>query len=123
MMGQILTTFFPNREKPAIRPISTREKPLKWLPVNLRMHTVMMVTAAALISAAPDQQILHQDDPVQAGQDVFRSIQQEAKQGQGQGECDGCGKDLVIPVLQKGPPFPVRTPGTTASNVVSVRFF
>jgi hypothetical protein len=52
MMGQMLNTFFPNREKPAISPISTMVKPLKGSLASLMMRMEMMVTSPALTKAA-----------------------------------------------------------------------
>ena len=53
MMGQMFSTFLPNREKPAIRPISTMVKPLKGSPASLMMRMEMMVTRLELMRVAP----------------------------------------------------------------------
>ena len=52
MMGQILKRFFPNREKPAISPISTMVKPLKGSLASQMRQMEMMVTSPALTNAA-----------------------------------------------------------------------
>ena len=52
-MGQILTQFFPNREKPDISPITTREKPLNGSRDSFKSTMEIAVTRAEFISAAP----------------------------------------------------------------------
>ena len=53
MMGQILTIFFPNRAKPAIRPISTMVKPFMGSPASLMIRMEITITSAELTSVAP----------------------------------------------------------------------
>ena len=53
IIGQMLTTFFPNRAKPDIRPMVTREKPLRGSLEMCRIQAEIKVTMAELISAAP----------------------------------------------------------------------
>ena len=52
-MGQILNRFFPNIEKPVIRPISASVKPLKESLDSLTIKMETMVTRPEFTSAAP----------------------------------------------------------------------
>ena len=49
----MFTKFFPNREKPDIRPITTMENPLSGSLEARRISAEISVTMAELISAAP----------------------------------------------------------------------
>ena len=52
-MGQMLTMFFPNREKPTISPAVTSAMPLKGSPQAHSSPAVISPTAPALTRAAP----------------------------------------------------------------------
>ena len=52
-MGQMLTTFLPNREKPDMSPTTTREKPLNGSWERRSITRVTAVTRAELTRAAP----------------------------------------------------------------------
>ena len=52
-MGQMLTKFLPNREKPDIRPMTTRVMPLSTSLEKVSTQREMAVTRAELTRAAP----------------------------------------------------------------------
>ena len=52
-MGQMLNTFLPNRENPAISPISTTVKPFIGSLDSLMMQMERMVTRPELMRVAP----------------------------------------------------------------------
>ena len=52
-MGQMFNIFFPNRENPAISPISTMVKPLKGSLDTLMRQMERTITRPEFTSAAP----------------------------------------------------------------------